>query len=184
MVLSLPTYCCTSWVRNRFPLCEGELDFMCQVPNLICYQLLTGQAPYEKLINTRPFYQSTWGLSYQSLIDNQSSLSINLSIRIVNIGWTSVHSVCCPEGPGMEYRVLRLSTLLNTMTTDIVVVIRPIIRNTTDCCIFTSSNMKMSRGGKGKKKTRKGEKEENEMSQEEERRNTLPHRSSVIWSYE
>jgi hypothetical protein len=25
---------------NRLPLCEGEVDFICQVSNLICYQLL------------------------------------------------------------------------------------------------------------------------------------------------
>ncbi len=28
---------------NRVPLCEGEVDFICQVPNLICYQLLIRQ---------------------------------------------------------------------------------------------------------------------------------------------
>jgi hypothetical protein len=27
--------------------CEGEVDFICQVPNLICYQLLIIQASYQ-----------------------------------------------------------------------------------------------------------------------------------------
>ncbi len=35
-------YCCTyrEDVRNRLPLCQGQVDFICQVPNFICYQLL------------------------------------------------------------------------------------------------------------------------------------------------
>ncbi len=36
MILALPTYCCTHRVDegNRLPLCVGEVDFICQVPNL------------------------------------------------------------------------------------------------------------------------------------------------------
>ena len=37
--LALPTYCCSHRVAagNRLPLCENELGFICQVPNLIIY---------------------------------------------------------------------------------------------------------------------------------------------------
>ncbi len=43
-----PNLCCcvllyasgTSDAGNRLPLCEGEVDFICQVPNLNCSQLL------------------------------------------------------------------------------------------------------------------------------------------------
>jgi len=40
---ALPTYYCTHRVDagNGLPLCEGEVDFITQVPNLINYQLQT-----------------------------------------------------------------------------------------------------------------------------------------------
>ncbi len=46
---SADVYCCTyrEDAGNRFPLCEGEVDFIDQVPNLICYQLLINQASYQ-----------------------------------------------------------------------------------------------------------------------------------------
>ena len=39
MMLALPTCCCTLRVDagNRLSLCEGEVDFFCQVPNLFTY---------------------------------------------------------------------------------------------------------------------------------------------------
>jgi hypothetical protein len=48
--LALPTYCCTHRVDagNRLPLCEGEVDFICQVPNLINYQLQTLHLEFER----------------------------------------------------------------------------------------------------------------------------------------
>jgi hypothetical protein len=41
--------CCTYRVDagNRLPLCEGEVDFICQVPNLTNYQLLINQLSYQ-----------------------------------------------------------------------------------------------------------------------------------------
>ncbi len=55
----IPTYCCThrvdvgigSDVGNILPLCEGEVDFISQVPNLINYQLLQ----IVSTINYNPF---------------------------------------------------------------------------------------------------------------------------------
>jgi hypothetical protein len=49
MILALPTYCCTHRVDagNTLPLCEGEVDFICQVPNLFNYQLLISQPYYQ-----------------------------------------------------------------------------------------------------------------------------------------
>ena len=40
-MLDLPTYCCEHRMDagNRLPLCEGEVDFTCEVPNVIDYQI-------------------------------------------------------------------------------------------------------------------------------------------------
>ena len=40
--------------RNRLPLCEGEVDFICEVPNHICYQVLISQVSYRYLIDRLP----------------------------------------------------------------------------------------------------------------------------------
>jgi hypothetical protein len=84
MILALPTYCCTHRVvsdaGNRLQLFEGEVDFICQDPNLKNYPLLTSQPSRRRTTFTRlvPLVESMqrYRTEQEAVQDMYSFLSI------------------------------------------------------------------------------------------------------------